>query len=135
MTIVQLARAAGETIHAVRYYARVGLICPATVGANGYRHFDATALARLAFVRRAQRLGFTLDEIRGFVTDAGRGRSPCTHVRRVLDERLPLIASQLEDAAALLDRMQRAQRRWKGQPDDEPDGDAICRLIESEPVA
>lgn len=134
MTIVQLARAAGETIHAVRYYARVGLISPADVGVNGYRHFDAGALRRLAFVRRAQRLGFTLQEVAGFMADAGRGRSPCPQVRQVLDDRLPQIASQFAEAAALLQRMQRAQRRWRRQPDGVPDGHAICRLIDGEPV-
>lgn len=133
MTLVQLARSAGATVHAVRYYVRLGLIAPVTVGSNGYRHFDTASLKRLIFIRRAQSLGFTLDEIGEFAAHARHGRSPCPNVRRVLDERLPQIASSLEEAGALLERMQQAQRRWKRQPDGLPDGDAVCLLIESEP--
>lgn len=133
MTLAQLADVAGETLHAVRYYARLGLIAPTDVGANGYRHFDTAAVSRLRFIRRAQRLGFTLDEIGSFVADARRGRSPCPRVRTLLDARLPSIAVQVADAQRLLDRMQAAQRRWKRRPDTPPDGHAVCRLIEDLP--
>lgn len=135
MTLNALARASGESIHAVRYYARLGLVTPAAVAANGYRFFDPSALVRLSFIRRAQRLGFTLDEVGSFVADAERGRSPCPRVRRLLDERLPEVAAQLEEAAGLLQRMQQAQRRWKRRPDTAPTGRDICRLIESERAA
>jgi len=133
MTLAQLADVAGETVHAVRYYARLGLVAPAQVGANGYRHFDATAVSRLRFIRRAQRLGFTLEEIGSFVEDARRGRAPCPRVRALLDARMPTIAVQVADAQRLLERMQAAQRRWKRRPDAVPDGHAVCRLIEDVP--
>lgn len=132
MTLALLAQTSGETIHSVRYYARIGLVRPDAVEANGYRRFGPQALRRIAFIRRAQRLGFTLEEVGGFVADAERGRSPCPRVRRLLDERLPVIAAQLAESAALLERMQQAQRRWKRRADAVPTGEEICRLIEAE---
>lgn len=130
MTLAQLAQAAGETVHAVRYYVRLGLVAPAGVAANGYRQFDPAAVARLGFIRRAQQLGFTLTEIGSFVEDARKGRSPCPRVRQLIESRLPSIAAQAEQTHALLLRMQAAARRWKRLPNSTPDGDAICRLIE-----
>ena len=133
MTLAQLAVAADETVYVVRYYARLGLVIPAEVAANGYRQFDRAALRRLAFIRRAQRLGFTLEEIGSVIDDARRGRTPCPRVRRLLEARLPAISAQAAEAQALLTRMQAAARRWKKRPDVQPDGHEVCRLIEDEP--
>lgn len=130
MTLAQLAEAAGETIHTVRYYTRVGLVAPAQIAANGYRQFDGVALKRLAFIRRAQRLGFTLEEIASFIDDARRGHTPCPRVRRLLEARLPAISTRAAEAQALLMRMQAAARRWKKRPDVPPAGHEVCRLIE-----
>jgi DNA-binding transcriptional MerR regulator len=132
MTPTQLARAAGETVHAVRYYTRIGLLVPADVSQNGYRRFDPSALARLAFIRHAQQLGFALDEISQIADEAKRGLAPCTRVRTLLRARLPVVVRHFEDSRALLTRMLRAERRWRLQPDRAPTGHEICHLIESQ---
>jgi len=61
--ISELARAAGVGISTVRFYERRGLVVPASRTHGGYRHYDREALRRLKFIRRAQRLGFTLTEV------------------------------------------------------------------------
>lgn len=133
LTLSQLADAADETVHAVRYYLREGLLVPSRVAANGYRLFDRSSHARLRFVRRAQRLGFSLSEIRSFIHDAHRGQAPCPRVRQILDARLPLIGQQLTEMMQMFERMSRATRRWRRHPDQVPSGDDVCRLIETEP--
>lgn len=132
MTLTQLANTAGESVHAVRYYARIGLLVPAMVSPNGYRHFDDASLRRLGFIRRAQQLGFTLTEISQIMGEAKRGSAPCTRVRSLLHARLPEVTRQFEEAHTLLERMQRAERRWSRQPDRVPTGDEICHLIEGD---
>jgi DNA-binding transcriptional MerR regulator len=133
LTLSQLAEAADETVHAVRYYLRDGLLSPSQIAANGYRLFDRRAQTRLKFVRRAQRLGFSLNEIRSFIHDAHRGEAPCPRVRQILDARLPLIGQQLAEMMQMFERMRRATRRWRRHPDQVPTGDEVCRLIETEP--
>lgn len=133
LTLSQLADASGESVHAVRYYLREGLLQPSQVAANGYRLFDASTQARLRFVRRAQRLGFSLAEIRSFIHDARRGQTPCPRVRQILEQRLPLIGTQLADLVQLHARMSRAARRWRRHADAVPTGEEVCRLIESIP--
>jgi MerR family transcriptional regulator, copper efflux regulator len=63
-TIGQVARASGIGIETVRFYEREGLIESPARRSSGYRQFGEDAIARLRFIKRAQRLGFTLREIK-----------------------------------------------------------------------
>jgi MerR family mercuric resistance operon transcriptional regulator len=62
LTIGKLAAAAGVNVETVRYYERRGLITQ-PAGNGGYRRYGAEHMERLAFIRRAQGMGFSLDEI------------------------------------------------------------------------
>lgn len=64
MGIGTLAKRAGVGIDTVRYYERSGLLAPSQRLASGYRRYTPLELARLRFIRRAQALGFTLNEVR-----------------------------------------------------------------------
>jgi Cu(I)-responsive transcriptional regulator len=64
MTIGQVAREAGIGVETIRYYEREGLLDPPARRPSGYRQYAADVVARLRFIRQAQRLGFTLREIR-----------------------------------------------------------------------
>lgn len=64
MKIGELARRCDVNIDTIRYYERQGLLPAPDRLASGYRRYRTPDIARLHFVRRAKRLGFTLDEIR-----------------------------------------------------------------------
>jgi len=132
MTVSQLATAANEPAHAVRYYCRIGLLVPSRTNKSGYRLFDQAGLNRLRFIRRAQGLGFTLEEIAGFMRDAAAGNEPCPEVLAILDRRLPQIGEELSELVELHARMTRARHRWRAPGEGVPTGYEICRLIESE---
>ena len=132
MTVAQLADATDEPSHAIRYYCRIGLMVPSATSAGGYRLFDRTAANRLRFIRLSQGLGFTLEEIGGFIRKAATGNEPCPQVMTLLDQRLPQIGLELAQLTALHARMTRAQKRWKRAGQGVPTGHEICRLIESE---
>jgi len=62
LTIGALAASAGVGVETVRYYQRRGLLeTPRT--ANGYRRYGEAHIERLGFIKRAQAIGFTLDEV------------------------------------------------------------------------
>lgn len=63
-TIGQVAREAGIGVETVRYYEREGLLAAPQRRHSGYRQFDHEAIERLKFIKQAQRLGFTLREIK-----------------------------------------------------------------------
>lgn len=67
LTIGQLAEKTGVSRAALRYYEEQGLIAPAGRTSAGYRLYDPGARKRLLFIQRAQRLGFSLADIRAML--------------------------------------------------------------------
>jgi DNA-binding transcriptional MerR regulator len=62
LTIGQLADEAGVGVETIRFYERAGLLAEPGRLASGYRQYPPAAVERVKFLRRAQRLGFTLKE-------------------------------------------------------------------------
>jgi MerR family Zn(II)-responsive transcriptional regulator of zntA len=127
----QIARQAGVPAHTVRYYTRIGLLRPAKRRDNGYKEFTTREVDRLKFIRRAQRLGFTLSEIEEITRRAARHESPCPAVREIVRRRLEENRALLGEVSALVARMERALATWADMKDGVPDGNAVCALIES----
>jgi MerR family redox-sensitive transcriptional activator SoxR len=63
LSISEVGRKVGLRTSAIRYYEQIGILEPAR-RVSGQRRYDETVLYRLAVIRRAQEVGFTLDEIR-----------------------------------------------------------------------
>jgi MerR family transcriptional regulator, redox-sensitive transcriptional activator SoxR len=75
LTIGEVAARAGVAPSALRYYEQQGLIS-ATRTSGGARRFPRSVLRRLAFVRAAQNVGLSLDEIRAALDTLPDGRPP-----------------------------------------------------------
>ena len=82
LSIGALARDTGAGVQTLRYYERRGLLTPVTRSPNGYRRFAWSDIRRVRFVKHAQTLGFTLDEIRGLLALRVRNGRRCESVRR-----------------------------------------------------
>ena len=67
LSIGEVAARTGESRDTIRYYERAGLVPPPIRTAAGYRQYRAGIVNRLALIRNAQRFGFSLREIRGFL--------------------------------------------------------------------
>jgi MerR family mercuric resistance operon transcriptional regulator len=101
LTIGRLAKAAGVGVETVRYYQSRGLLrVPAANG--GFRVYPAATIDRIAFIKRAQALGFSLDEVRSLLDlEDGRNRRA---IQSVTEARL----GQIQDKLADLHRMRGA---------------------------
>lgn len=130
LTIGEAAKAAGVTRDAVRHYVRIGLIDPER-GENGYRRLSDREVRRIRFIRRSQRLGFTLEEIRAIVQESSQGKTPCPLVRDILRQRVLDNKRVLDEVVMLQQRMEGAIKQWDSMPDGVPDGEVVCALIES----
>ena len=75
LTVGEVARRAGFATSAVRYYESEGLI-EATRSPGGQRRYQRSVLRRLAFIRAAQNVGLTLDEVRDALATLPEGRTP-----------------------------------------------------------
>ena len=88
LKIGEVSQLSGVGIEALRFYERSGLLGKPVRSSSGYRLYDAGVLERLAFIKKAQTLGFSLDEIRRIISDAASGASPCDEVREIVRRRL-----------------------------------------------
>jgi MerR family mercuric resistance operon transcriptional regulator len=80
-TVGQVAKHAGVNIETLRYYERRKLLPKPLRKESGYRLYDEQSLTRLRFIKRSQKLGFTLREIRELLDLSTDSVSPCRDVR------------------------------------------------------
>ena len=115
----------------IRHYTRIGLLHPTRNPVNGYRQFNVSDTKQLNFIRRAKKLGFSLNEIKHILAECQKGKSPCPMVRNMIEHRIKANRARLEQLKELQTRMEQALADWAYMPDGTPGGDSICQLIES----
>lgn len=97
ITIGVLARQAGLTAETLRYYERLGLIAPSQRTAANYRVYGADAAQRLRFIRRAQVLGFSLNEIAQLLSLHAYPESDMAEVKVLAQAKITEIQSKIDD--------------------------------------
>jgi len=106
LTIGELAERSGVTTSAIRYYEDCGLVSSRRTTGNQRRYARAT-LRRLAFIRTAQRVGLSLDEIEEALATLPSGRTPTkadwSRLSRSWRPRLDAQIAQLERLRDTLD--------------------------------
>lgn len=96
---------------------------------SGYRVYTAADVARLEFIRQAQALGLSLEEIREVLAMTDRGTVPCDHVRDRLSQRLAEVKRRIGELEALRERLQDALREAEQSDGSEA---CRCRIIEAD---
>jgi Cu(I)-responsive transcriptional regulator len=99
-----LAKDLGLGAGTLRYYERRGLLSPAQRTASGYRMYDRHAAQRLRFIRRAQALGFSLEEIAEMLALHDDPRGTARQVKRLTEAKIADLEARIRD----LERMKRA---------------------------
>lgn len=131
LKVGELAARAGVGVQTLHYYERLGLLPKTGRSAANYRLYPPSALRRVQFIKQAQALGFTLEEIREVLGLRERGRAPCRRVAdvarqhlRELDARIAALREFRKSLAAVVPRWEKetaGQRRCAGE---------FCDLIE-----
>ncbi len=130
MHVNELAIRIGVTPDTVRYYTRIGLLKPNKNPINGYKTYSEQECHRLRFITDARVLGFSVDDIRQILGVADTGKTPCPIARELIEIRLQELEERFQNMVRLRQRMLDAVASWKDKPDQEPNGHAICHLIE-----
>lgn len=131
MNVSQIARRAGVSVHAVRYYARRGLLHPQRDAGNGYRRFSEADLQCIAFIRRTQRFGLSLAEIATILNTAQTPSRPSPVVRDILQRGLSSFTARHSEVQAVRRTMSSAIRAWSELPQGVPAGEDVRRLIDA----
>jgi MerR family mercuric resistance operon transcriptional regulator len=124
LTIGRLADEAGVNVETIRYYQRRGLLQEPEKPRHGHRRYEGAAVNRVRFIKRAQVLGFTLDEISGLL-ELEKAHA-CAETRALAARKLQDIERKLAD----LDAMRETLSLLVHQCDD---GSArgVCPIIEA----
>jgi len=95
LSIGRLARSAGVNVETIRYYQRRGLLEQPGKPLGGHRRYAGEAIKRVHFIKRAQQLGFTLEEVNGLLR-LEDGQS-CRETRLLAEQKLEQIETRIGD--------------------------------------
>lgn len=131
LKIGEVSKRSGVGIEALRFYERGGLLDSPSRTFSGYRVYGEEVLERLEFIKRAQALGFSLDEIRQIVDDARKGQSPCDEVREIVRRRMEELDERLRELHRYRKELKSTLEEWDkvGRAPGH-----ICGLIEGSEV-
>lgn len=107
LKIGDVARQAELSIDAVRFYEREGLLGRVRRSSAGQRQYDDETVRRLAFVRRATALGFSLAEVKSLLTLRVSSRVPCERVRERALTKLADIDRRIAELQEMRDALAR----------------------------
>lgn len=110
INIGKLAYISGVSTDTIRYYERIGLVEPEGRTSSGYRTYSSETVRKIKFIKKAQGLGFSLDEIRTLLDLSTSDAATAGDVLKVAEEKivefkhkileLEQIRNVLEDLAA-----------------------------------
>ncbi|AFY91018.1 heavy metal-responsive transcriptional regulator [Chroococcidiopsis thermalis] len=126
--IGSVAKESGVPIKTIRYYEELGLLKTSGRTEGGFRIFSSDVLARLNFIKRAQRLGLSLAEIKDFLEIHDRGELPCEHIQIKLEDKISQIEQQIQQLQILKLELTGLLSGWQTIPEN-PEG-TICPIIE-----
>ena len=136
MLIGEIARRAGVKPQTIRYYEALGLLSPVVRSASGYRSYDGRTLEELGFIRKAQSLGFSLDDVKQILEVARAGRAPCARVLAIAEGHLADLDERITQLLELRDDLRRAVKQWRDGGIPARCASTVCGLIAdaAEPV-
>jgi DNA-binding transcriptional MerR regulator len=112
LTIGRVAALAEVSPDTIRYYERLGLLPKPLRTPAGYRLYAGAIVHRLDVIRSAQKFGFSLAEIAGFLRVRESGGKPCGEVRAAAGRMLRAVDQQIADLKATRTRMTRTLQAW-----------------------
>ena len=95
MKIGELAEKTGVHLESIRYYQRLGLVPKPMREYGSVRRYGEDTVSRLRFIKRAQALGFSLDEVK-LLLELSVGQH-CAETRTVAGKKLHLVEKKLSD--------------------------------------
>lgn len=129
LTRGQLAQRAQINLETVRFYEQEGLLSPAPRTASGYRKFSESAVARLAFVKRAKDLGFSLGEVRELLILQDEHTNACAEVRDLLQNKLTVVRNKKAGLEKLEGNLLSALRKCNQALEQQPQHPDTCPVL------
>lgn len=101
----QLVQRTGVAKDTLRYYEKIGLITPPPRKPNGYRQYTHEHVNELKFIKLAQSVGFTLNEIKPAIPFVNDPQPGCPKLRKAIETKLLEIDQRIEELSAAKERL------------------------------
>jgi Cu(I)-responsive transcriptional regulator len=124
LTIGSLAKKTGTKVQTIRYYEQIGLMPEPGRTEGGQRRYGDDELDRLAFIRHARQLGFSLEAIRELLDLSDHPHRPCLEADAIARRQLKQVEQRLARLEALRTELQRMVHECSGGQT------ADCRVLE-----
>jgi len=128
LLIGEVSKRSGVPTPTIRYYEDIGLLPSPHRSASGYRRYSETTVEELQFIKKAQALGFSLDEIREIVKLSRAGTAPCSRVLTLAHHHLAALDQRIRQLQKFRDHLSAELTKWNAQPAEIACG-RLCRLI------
>lgn len=122
-----VARKTGVSPPAIRYYEAIGLLPPSARSASGYRRYSDAAVEELRFIKRAQALGFSLEEVGEILALSRAGEAPCDRVISFTEQHVTALEERIQTLQHLRDHLAAELEKWKRE--NTATCGRLCRLI------
>lgn len=132
-TIGAVAKRAGVGIDTIRYYEREGLLPRPQRRASGYRSYGDDAVAQLRFIRRAKKLGFTLEEIRDLLSLSRDRQQGVAAVKQRAQQRLVALDARIAELQRVRDGLAQLVKSCSGH--GAPEHCPILQALTREEIA
>ena len=131
LKIGELAKQTGLAVGTLRYYSDLGLLQPVHRGDSGYRYYSQDASQQVQFIKKAQALGFTLEEIKQIIDVRDRGEKPCSLVQSLLDNKIKQLEVQIKQMTLFKAELEEYRAAWTNNPNPKSKPREVCPLIAS----
>jgi MerR family mercuric resistance operon transcriptional regulator len=108
--IGEAAKLAGVSVDTIRFYQKLGLINGPTRSPGGYRRFDGEQIHDLTFIRHAQELGFSLNEVKELLALRQKPHA-CSEVQSMLNRKLADVRDKIKGLIRLEEELGEALRK------------------------
>lgn len=116
MLIAEVERQSGLSRDTIRYYERIGLLPPAPRASNGYRRYEPHTLVVLSFIRSAQQIGFSLEQVRAALPHLRHPPERCEELLAALVAQRGEILQRIASEQARLRQVDKLLQRWGPAP-------------------
>ena len=134
LKIGDIAKQTDVSVGTLRYYEMLKLLHPVERRDNGYRYYSLETIQQVQFIKKAQSLGFSLEEIRQIIDVRNRGELPCPFVQDLLDHKIGQLEAQIEQMMMFKAELEGYRDRWTLLANLQQDNLDICPLIATVPL-
>ena len=133
LKIGEISKKTGVSVGTLRYYESLRLLQPAERGESSYRYYHPDTVEQVQFIKQAQALGFSLDDIRSILEVRNHGQMPCDLVQTLLQQKIAHLDSQIQQMIAFKEELEEYRDRWSKMSDSKMAShlseDQVCPLI------